>query len=181
MNIKMILLITLSAVVLFLGIGLYQASQLTSIRITQSVTIDAGQQEVFNMVRYLENFPKWSPFLVADPGQHYEVSGNDGQIGARYHWIGSEGKEKDTGFQEIVKIDDLQYIGMQCDIQAPFEAHPSFEYHFANSPEGTKVTQDFTLKSGLVDAFFLWLFGVKKQMENTNAQGMQLLKQAVEA
>ena len=177
----MIVSVIAAAIVLFFAVGFYNASQLTRIHISQSVTIDADQQKVFNMVRYLKNFPQWSPFLKADPGQQYEVSGTDGQVGARYHWIGSKGKDKDTGYQEIVRVEDLVYIGMKCDIQAPFEAHPSFEYRFDNSVAGVQVTQEFTMQSGLIDAFFLWLFGVKKKMENTNAEGMQLLKQAVEA
>jgi hypothetical protein len=37
------------------------------------------------MVKYLSNFPKWSPFLVQDPAQKYEVKGTDGTVGAQYH------------------------------------------------------------------------------------------------
>jgi hypothetical protein len=36
------------------------------------------------------------------------------------------------------------------------------------------------LESALVDAFFLWLFGAKAEMEKTNQQGLDLLKKAVE-
>ena len=69
MNTKMILNIVFAAIVSFILFGLYQANKLTHIEITKQVTIDGSQQEVFDMVKYLKNYPKWSPFLEADPEQ----------------------------------------------------------------------------------------------------------------
>jgi len=69
---------------------------------------------------------------------------------------------------------------MRCDIQKPFKALPTFDYSFSKNSNGITVTQDFNLESGLVDAFFMWAFGAKKEMEVTNAKGLSLLKQAVE-
>ncbi len=166
------------AIVAFIGFGLYKASDLKSIQIVKTVTIKGSKQEVFDMVKYLKNFPKWSPFLAQDPSQKYEVKGTDGTVGAQYHWDGNKGK--DLGYQEIVKIDDQKYVGMVCDIQKPFVAKPSFDYYFTDTGNGIEVKQDFKVESGLIDAFFLWLFGAKKEMEKTNQQGLDLLKKAVE-
>lgn len=69
---------------------------------------------------------------------------------------------------------------MKCDIQKPFVAKPTFDYSFEQTASGIKVTQDFKVESGLVDAFFMWAFGAVKDMENTNQQGLDLLKAAVE-
>ena len=69
---------------------------------------------------------------------------------------------------------------MKCYIQKPFSAEPIFDYSFKESPDGIVISQDFKLESGLVDAFFLWLFGAKAEMEKTNQQGLDLLKKAVE-
>lgn len=178
MNAKMILFAIGIALGLFLLFGFMKARELTKIQIVKSVTVKGSPQEVFDMVKYLNNFPKWSPFLAQDPGQKYQVKGQDGTVGAQYHWDGNKGK--DLGYQEIVKIEELRYIGMQCDIQKPFVAKPSFEYYFSDTSDGIQVKQDFQLKSGLVDAFFMWLFGAKKEMEKTNEQGLALLKKAVE-
>jgi hypothetical protein len=178
MNTKMIISAIVIALVAFIGFGLYKASSLTSLQIVKSVTVKSTPQAAFEMVQYLKNFPKWSPFLAQDPAQQYEVKGNDGTVGAQYHWVGNGGK--DVGYQEIVKIDSLKFVGMKCDIQKPFVAKPTFEYSFKQTPEGVEITQDFKLQSGLVDAFFMWLFGAKKEMEKTNEQGMALLKKALE-
>jgi hypothetical protein len=174
----MIVIAIVAALLAFIGFGLYKASGLKSIRIEKKVTIQGDKSEVFNMVKYLGNFPKWSPFLAQDPEQKFEVKGTDGTVGARYHWEGNKGK--DLGFQEIVKIEGENFVGMRCDIQKPFVAKPTFDYTFKETGNGIEVTQDFQLESGLVDAFFMWLFGAKAEMEKTNQQGMDLLKKAVE-
>lgn len=174
----MILSIAATAVIVFLAFGFFQASKLTNIHITKQVAIDGTQQEVFNMVRYLGNFPKWSPFLEADPSQQYEVKGTDGQVGAQFHWEGNGGK--DLGYQEIVKIEGLDFIGTRCDIQKPFQARPTFDYTFAPSAEGIVVTQDFRVESDIVSAFFMWVFGAEKEMAATNARGLALLKNSIE-
>jgi hypothetical protein len=178
MNKKMITSILVIAAIAFIGFGLYKASGLRSIQIIKTVTIKGTKQEVFDMVKYLNNFPKWSPFLAEDPGQKYEVKGTDGTVGAQYHWDGNKGKDK--GFQEIKKIEEGKFIGMQCDIQKPFVAKPTFDYYFTETTNGIEVRQDFKVESSLGDAFFMWLFSAKAGMEKMNQQGLFLLKKAVE-
>jgi len=180
MKVKMttIIAVIVVALLVFIGFGLYKATGLKSIQITTSTTIKGSKQEVFDMVKYLKNFPKWSPFLAQDPSQKYNIKGTDGSIGAQYHWDGNKGK--DIGYQEIVKIDELSYVGKICDIQKPFVAKPSFDYYFSGNVGGIVVKEEFKLESGLKDAFFLWVFGAKSEMENTNQQGLDLLKKAVE-
>jgi len=174
----MILSVIVITLVLFLGFGFYKANQLTQIHIQKQVSIKGSQDEVFDMVRYLKNFPKWSPFLAEDPSQQYEVKNTDGEIGAQYHWEGDNGK--DIGYQEIVKISFPNFIGMKCDIQKPFEATPTFDYSFSKDTNGIVVKQDFKLESSIVDAFFMWVFGAKNDMEKTNQKGLNLLKAAIE-
>jgi hypothetical protein len=178
MNKKMIFAMIGAALAAFIGFGMFKANGLKSIQIVESVTIKGSKEEVFEMVKFLKNFPKWSPFLAQDPSQKYEVKGTDGAVGAQYHWVGNKGK--DVGYQEIVKIEDYKFVGMQCDIQKPFVAKPTFDYSFTETADGIVVKQDFKLESGLVDAFFMWAFGAKAQMEKTNQQGLALLKKAVE-
>ncbi len=174
----MIAIIIGFALLAFIGWGFYKANELKNIQIIKTVTIKGTNQEVFEMVKYLKNFPKWSPFLAQDPNQKYYIKGTDGAVGAQYHWDGNKGK--DIGYQEIVKIDELNYIRMRCDIQKPFVAQPTFEYYFKESTGGVEVKQDFQLQSGTVDAFFMWLFGAKSEMEKTNQEGLDLLKKSIE-
>jgi hypothetical protein len=178
MSKKMILTIIAFALFAFIGFGLYNAYKLKQITIEKSTTINGTKEEVFAMVSNLKNFPKWSPFLVQDPTQKYELKGTDGQVGARYHWVGNKGK--DVGYQEIVKIDTFSHIGKKCDIQKPFVAQPTFDYYFTETANGIEVKEKFNLTSSTGSAFFLWLFGAKAEMEKTNQQGLDLLKKAIE-
>jgi Polyketide cyclase / dehydrase and lipid transport len=178
MNKKMIFTIIGIALAAFIVFGLFKANGLKNIQIVKTVTIKGTNQQVFDMVKYLNNFPKWSPFLAEDPTQKYEVKGNDGTVGAQYHWNGNKGK--DVGFQEIVKIEEQKFVGMKCDIQKPFVAKPTFDYYFTDTPNGIEVKQDFRVKSVITDAFFMWLFSAKSGMEKMNQQGLDLLKKAVE-
>jgi hypothetical protein len=175
---KMIITVIAIILVAFIAFGLYKANGLTTIQIVKSVTIKSSKNEVFDLVRYFKNFPKWSPFLEQDPTQKYEVKGEDGNSGAQYHWEGNKGK--DLGFQEIVKIDTFSYVGMKCYIQKPFVAKPTFEYYFTETANGIEVKQVFKLQSGLIDAFFMWLFGAKSEMEKTNQRGLELMKKVAE-
>jgi hypothetical protein len=166
------------ALVAFICFGFFKASELKKIQIIKSVIIKGSKEEVFDMARYLNNFPKWSPFLAADPAQKYEVKGKDGTLGAQYHWEGNGGK--DLGFQEIVKIEELKFVSMRCDIKKPFVAKPTFDYYFTETEGGVEVKQDFKVESDLVSAFFMWLFGAKSEMAKMNQQGLDLMKIAVE-
>ena len=174
----MIFLILVVLLVTFISFGFYKANELRHIQIISTVTIKNTQSNVFNMVKFLQKFPKWSPFLAEDTEQKYKIKGTDGTVGAQYHWEGNNGK--DLGYQEIVKINDGKFIGMQCDIQKPFKAKPTFDYYFTETKKGIEVKQDFNLKSGIIDAFFMWIFGAKEEMQKTNTLGLQLLKKALE-
>lgn len=175
---KKILLMVVLAAICCLGFGFFQAQKLQKLKITKSVVISAQKNQVFDMIRYLNNFPKWSPFLAADPSQKIKITGIDGSVGAQYHWVGNKGE--DVGYQEIMKVDSSGFIGLKCFIEKPFKAQPIFNYTIEQTTNGVEVKQDFYLESEIVDAFFMWAFGAVKEMENTNEQGLELLKKSLE-
>lgn len=169
------IIVLLAAAVAF---GFHRSAPLRDITLTNEVTIQAPMDEVFPLVQYLGNFPRWSPFLEQDPAQKYEVRGKDGTVGATFHWDGRGGK--DLGHQTIVSVDPGRSVKMTCDIQKPFQAYPSFAYAFANTPDGIRVTQTFNVESKPIDALFMWLFGAKAEMDAVNERGLELLRQAAE-
>ncbi|NJB37223.1 SRPBCC family protein [Croceivirga sp. JEA036] len=157
---------------------LIAANATKHIYLENSITIQAPLERVFNQVRYLEKFPEWSPFLEVDPNQKITVTGTDGTIGAQYHWVGNQGK--DIGYQELTAMEEQAKLVFKCTIEKPYTAAPQFTYLFVPVGNATKVIQKFELKSGTMNAIFMWLFGTKKQMQQLNARGLQLLKASVE-
>jgi hypothetical protein len=160
--------------------ALTRAAKLKRIELTCSIKVRTERTRAYDFIRHQANFPAWSPFLAEDPTQTYKLVGADGEVGGQYHWIGRGGK--DVGLQEIAALEAGRRIAMRCRIEKPFKAQPTFAYTVADAPDGgVLVTQVFELQSALADAFFLWLFGVKKQMAATNEKGMALLREALEA
>ncbi len=142
------------------------------------MTINAPKEKVYDMIQVMENYPKWSPFKAQDTTQTHSVKGTDGQVGVQFHWEGNKGK--DLGYQEVVKLVPHSYVCTKCSIQKPFVANPDFEFSINETANGVTVDEKFQLKSGLVDAFFLWLFGVKAEMEKRISKGWICLKKRVE-
>jgi hypothetical protein len=178
-KLRIIIGIIVLALITFIGFGMGAAYHLKSIKIITTTTIKGDKKTVFDMVKNLKEFPKWSPFLAQDPSQKYEIKGTNGAVGSQYHWVGNGGE--DVGFQEITKIEEGRFIGKKCDIQKPFVAKPTFDYSFTETAQGVTVKETFKLESGQVDAFFLWLFGAKAEMVKTNQQGLDLLKKSIES
>ena len=72
-------LLAISIIVALTGVYIYfKAFELKNIKIVKSVVIRGSREEVFDMVRIQNNFPKWSPYLAQDPTQKYLIKGTDG-------------------------------------------------------------------------------------------------------
>ena len=176
---KKMLLAIIAAVVIFIAFGLYSADKLRHIEIVKTVNINASATDAYEAISNLNRYPEWSPFLAQDPAQKYEVKGVASTVGSRFYWNGNNGK--DVRFQEITKLVPGTLVGMKCEIEKRFKAQPVFEYRITKKGNGIGVIQTFNLESGLIDAFFLWLFGVKKEMTTTNRLGLDLLKKNLES
>jgi hypothetical protein len=148
------------------------------IAITSKVKIAAKPTEVFDVIRQLKRFPEWSPFLVTDPHQKYEITGTNGEIGSKYSWVGVD--EKSKGNQTLAAMDGNKYVRMECLIEKPFEGKPVFEYFITENQNGVEVVQEFKLHLSGFSYFMTKLFGVKKKMIKTNQLGLDRLKGLVE-
>lgn len=175
---KISTIIIVAATTLVLVAAAFIASAQKNIAITSSTVINASQAEVLQILKSYEKFPEWSPFLIADPEQKHHVTGEDGEVGSTFHWEGVG--EKSKGSQTLTTA-EADYLKMDCTITEPFKSNPVFEYHLTNTPNGVEVVQEFQVEVGRFSHFMMKLFGVKKQMIETNALGMQRLKDYVES
>lgn len=176
MKISTIIIIAMTTLVLVAATLIASAQK--TIAITSSTVINASQEEVLQILKSYEKFPEWSPFLVADPEQKYHITGEDGEVGSTFHWEGVG--EKSKGAQTLTSV-EADYLKMNCTITEPFQSKPVFEYHLTSTPNGIEVVQEFQVEVGGFSHFMMKLFGVTKQMTETNALGMQRLKDYVES
>lgn len=148
------------------------------IRSESNITIDASPQEVYDVIRSLEQFKYWSPFIVEDPNQINYIEGTDGEIGSIFHWEGVD--EKSLGSQELTQLIGNEYVRLECDIKKPFKGQPLFEYHLTQTDQGTEVTQKFEVAMKGFSSFMARLFGTKRSIGKTNRLGLARLKEYIE-
>ncbi|MCI4669564.1 MAG: hypothetical protein MRZ79_15625 [Bacteroidia bacterium] len=152
--------------------------QKKSIRISTTQSIKASKEEVFDLLVHLNRYPEWSPFLLTDPEQENYVTGVDGQVGATFHWKGV--KEKSEGIQRLAAIEGEEFVKMECEIYSPFKGKPVFSYKIKEENGKLELVQDFSLELGRFSYFMTRLFGVEKQMKETNRLGLLRLKELLE-
>jgi hypothetical protein len=148
------------------------------ISISSKQFVKCSKQTVYDQLRYMKNFPNWSPFKVQDPEQKFTVTGHDGQVGATFSWEGV--KEKSKGSQKVVALKENEKVDIQCNITQPFQANPYFSYTITEKNGGVEVTQQFDVDMPVPANVFGLLFGLKSKMTTTNELGLELLKKVAE-
>lgn len=164
--------------VFFFGITFTLATQKKLLKIVTTQTVEVSKTDAFDLLRNFERFPEWSPFVVADPKQKNHVSGEIGQVGSVFHWEGVA--EESQGTQTLAAVEGNTYLKMECNITKPFEDQPIFEYQINETENGVAIVQNFELKCSGFSYFMMNLFGVKKQIAETNELGLVRLKTLLE-
>lgn len=118
--------------------------------VSRSQEIDRPIAEVFEIVRDFHQWPKWSPWLNADPDCRLQVQ-ND--------WYSWEGEICGAGRMEVV--DEVENESITYDLQflKPWKSRADVKITLARQKEKTEVT--WTMDSAL--PFFM--FWMKKSME----------------
>ncbi|MEO1022178.1 MAG: SRPBCC family protein [Bacteroidota bacterium] len=149
------------------------------ISITSSTVINASQGEVYQVLSSFDRFPEWSPFLVTDPNQKNWTTGEDGETGSRFYWVGVD--EEGEGFQELTEVSGNSSLVMNCTITKPFKSNPTFAYSITAKDTGIEVVQTFEMPSSVLEKMMLGAFGVTSEIEQTNQLGMDRLKTLLES
>lgn len=84
---KILLYIVLGLGALWMVLGLFAKKDY---HVERSAEIDASREIVWEQVRLFKNFKNWSPWHVYDPEMKTEITGTDGEPGARYSWSGND-------------------------------------------------------------------------------------------
>lgn len=93
---KILLYIVLGLGALWMLLGLFAKKDY---RIERSTEIAAPREIIYDQVRFFKNLKNWSPWHVYDPAMKTEITGTDGEAGARYNWSGNDKVGK--GYQQL--------------------------------------------------------------------------------
>lgn len=128
--------------ILFLVIGgvVFIFMRPVPISIERSTTINVPIEEVYAKVSDFNEWPKWSPWLIAQPDAKIGVSGDGKKVGDIYSWSGELIGE---GELEHRVVDPNKGLGMEIRFTKPFKSKSSVGFEFAKvdgDTPGTKVT-----------------------------------------
>lgn len=96
---KILLYIVLGLGALWMLLGFFARKDY---HIERTAEINAPREVVFEQVRLFKNLKNWSPWHVYDPNMKTEITGTDGEPGARYSWSGNDKVGK--GYQLMKSI-----------------------------------------------------------------------------
>jgi hypothetical protein len=141
----------------------------------KSISINAPLQKVWDNVRTLAALNKWNPWLEKDPNIKIELSGTDGNPGARYSWE-SNVKDVGAGSQTILAVADKAELATRVDFIRPFKGTGEAYIQVRDEGGATKVTWKM-ISSTPYPMNFIKIFGViEKNMADAFSRGLNKLK-----
>lgn len=115
---KILLYIVLGLGGLWMLLGIFARKDY---RIERSAEINAPREVVFEQVHLFKNFKNWSPWHVYDLNMKSEITGTDGEPGARYNWAGNE--KIGTGYLLLKTVTSTR---IESDVDWGWGASPTF-------------------------------------------------------
>ncbi len=140
--------------------------------VEKSITIAAPQEQVFNTVRDFKQWPKWSPWLNAEPDCTLEYNPD----GKSYSW---EGQVIGSGEMEIISEESPNQITYQLTFLKPWKSTSQVEFRF--EPEGDQTKATWTM-AGSLPVFLFWMKKMTVAMIGMDYQrGLAMLKPYIES
>lgn len=119
------------------GVFTIAATKPDSFRVQRSITINAPQQTVFELVNDYRNWGAWSPFENKDPAMKRTFSGPPSGKGAIYAWDGNSNIGKGS---MLITESTPARIDLNLDFEKPFEGHNKVVFTMESSGLTTDVT-----------------------------------------
>ena len=137
--------------------------------VSRSIRIDAPAERVFSKVRHFKSWPKWSPWLLADPDCSPEIHRD------RYSWAG---RISGVGGMAVRSEKQNESIDYDLVFEKPFRSQAKVGMIFVEENGRTKLTWTMALKLPI------FLFWMRKSMESAMAmdydRGLLMLKSLIE-
>lgn len=139
--------------------------------VAESIQIDAPLSKVYAIVRDFTQWPRWSPWLICEPGCPVDVADD----GRSYSW---DGKIVGSGNMAITSESENQQIEYKLTFLKPWKSVSSVQFAFAESESGTRLT--WTMQ-GSLPFFMFWMKGMMAAVIGMDYQrGLAMLKDYAE-
>jgi len=131
---KTILYVALALIALLFIVAIFLPSEY---KVERSVEIEEPVEMVYGYVADFNNFREWNPWSSLEPNHSFEVSGDSGQIGQKYHWDGEI-----VGSGEMIFTELKPFNSIKSDIAflAPQQAKGVVEWLFEGDGNKTKIS-----------------------------------------
>ena len=140
-------------------------------KIAKSKHIQAPVKNVYEIVSDFHHWPKWSPWLIMEPGVKVSIHAD----GKSYDW---EGKRIGSGNMQVLKEDVNKSITYDLNFVKPWKSHAKVKFEIQPKDNGTLVS--WHMDSSLP----IFMFWMKKSMETyvgmDYERGLSLLKDYAE-
>ncbi|MBM81477.1 MAG: transcriptional regulator [Planctomycetaceae bacterium] len=143
--------------------------------VDRSIEIDASPDDAFQYVSDFTTWPKWSPWLCAEPDAEVVISEDSKSVGSKYSW---SGEIVGVGEIEHLRLDPGHLIENEIRFTKPWKAVSAVKFEFEPTTSGTKVTWHL---DGSMPFFLFFLVEMTKTMLGMDYErGLKMLKERIE-
>jgi len=135
-------LITIVSIIVI--VGMLTAVAPTTIKVVETVIINAKDEIIWNNLKYFENHRKWTAWEMNDSTSPPIISGIDGVVGTAISWRGEDGSE--SGTETITKMSELKEIGYQVKLTRPYKLQADELVTISDTTGGMAVTVTYLSK-----------------------------------
>ncbi len=141
--------------------------------VTREMTVQAEKETVMDFMRNFKNFKLWSPWAELDPNMKEEITGNDGEVGAKYYWKGND--DVGEGSMVIESISDNEIV-INLTFIEPFSSESPTVYSFEEFEYGTTITWHMKGEIGYPWNGILLFMDMEKAIGEDLTKGLQNLR-----
>jgi effector-binding domain-containing protein len=147
-------------------------------KVERSIAINGPQEVVAEQMMKYNNYQYWNPWQDMDANMKWDVTGEDGTPGARYHWVGPDVGEGEMTTKEV-RPDGMSY---SLHFQEPFESDAEGTYKVEDMGSGqTKAIQTFSQKASFPMNGIMMAMGMTGMLEKNFDKGLAKLKKHIES
>ena len=139
--------------------------------VSRSLIVGASLDKCFSTVRDFKSWPKWSPWLIAEP----DCAVSFGEDERSYSW---DGKIVGAGKMEIESESPNRSINYQLEFLRPWKSTSKVRFTFAEKGEDTEITWRM---DGRLPFFMFWMKTMMSALIGMDYErGLSMLKDLLE-